>query len=248
MQENKGNIFSGIAGALIGGFIAAIPWIVAYVFLNLISSLAAILIATGAYTGYKKLNGPVNKSTIWIIGFITLIVVSVANFVIIPLVYLAKDGFALNMTYYKWFFSSDELILGMIKDYVVSIIFAFIGIQSVVRNIRNDRGIDDPASYQNVDAKLADIKSVFSKYHAFDKDNAIPKEMVLSETGNTQLFRSLCAQRVIRRYRGNYYFDERAETDSFYRTRKVLVYAFSVAIIVVAVVFILAVLIIALTE
>ena len=139
MQENKGNIFSGIAGALIGGFIAAIPWIVAYVFLNLISSLAAILIATGAYTGYKKLNGPVNKSTIWIIGFITLIVVSVANFVIIPLVYLAKDGFALNMTYYKWFFSSDELILGMIKDYVVSIIFAFIGIQSVVRNIRNDR-------------------------------------------------------------------------------------------------------------
>ena len=84
--------------------------------------------------------------------------------------------------------------------------------------------------------------------YAFDKENAISKEMVLSETGNTQLFRSLCAQRVIRRYRGNYYFDERAETDSFYRTRKVLVYAFSVAIIVVVVVFILAVLIIALTE
>ena len=43
MQENKGNIVSGIFGALIGGLIAAIPWIAAYVFLNLLSSLAAIL-------------------------------------------------------------------------------------------------------------------------------------------------------------------------------------------------------------
>ena len=160
MQENKGNIFSGIAGALIGGLIAAIPWIVAYVFLNLISSLAAILIASGAYAGYKKLNGPVNKSTIWIIGFITLIVVSVANFVIIPLVYLAKDGFALNMTYYKWFFSSDELILGMIKDYVVSIIFAFIGIQSVVRNIRNDRGIEAEVVYAGENNEQIMIRTV----------------------------------------------------------------------------------------
>ncbi|WP_294562852.1 hypothetical protein [uncultured Traorella sp.] len=248
MQENKGNIVSGIFGALIGGLIAAIPWIAAYVFLNLLSSLAAILIAMGAYAGYKKLNGTVNKGTVWIIGIITLVIVTVANFVIIPLIYLARDGFALNLTYYKWFFSSDELMTGMIKDYVISIIFAFIGVQSIMRNIRSDRGIEDPASYQNVNEGISDIKSVFSKYHAFDKGNAISKEMVLSETGNTQLFRTLCAQRIIRRYRGNYYYDERAETDTFYRTRKVVAYVLSITAIVLVITISLAILIVVLTE
>ena len=160
MQENKGNIVSGIFGALIGGLIAAITWIYSYVFLNLLSSLAYILIAMGAYAGYKKLNGPVNKGTVWIIGIITLIIVTVANFVIIPLIYLARDGFALNLTYYKWFFSSDELMTGMIKDYVISIIFAFIGVQSIMRNIRSDRGIEDPASYQNVNEGMHLIREM----------------------------------------------------------------------------------------
>ena len=72
--------------------------------------------------------------------------------------------------------------------------------------------------------------------------------MVLSETGNTQLFRTLCAQRIIRRYRGNYYYDERAETDTFYRTRKVVAYVLSITAIVLVITISLAILIVVLTE
>ena len=61
MNENK-NYITGILGALAGGFIASIPWILTYVYANMILSLLAVIIAMGALKGYQMCNGKVNKS------------------------------------------------------------------------------------------------------------------------------------------------------------------------------------------
>lgn len=239
MQENKGNYLTGIIGALIGGLIGAIPWIMAYVFLNMILSIAAVFIALCAYAGYKKFNGPKNKGAVWIIVLVSLVVVTIANFVIIPIFYLAKDGFAINMTYYKWFFSSSDLVAAMVKDYLFSILFAVLGIQGVARSIKDEVSTQEDYPRKNTEP-LAKIKHIFSKYNALDRENAIPKEAVLNEldaANPKSIFQTYCSQRIIRKYKGNYYFDERAETDSSYRLKQIVIYTLKVFLIVFAVTF-----------
>ena len=52
----------GALGALIGAFVASIPWILMYLYGNMILSALAIIIAIGALKGYQILKGPIDKS------------------------------------------------------------------------------------------------------------------------------------------------------------------------------------------
>ena len=52
-NEVKNNYFIGIIGALIGAFIGAIPWILMYVFANMMYAILAILIVICSFYGYK---------------------------------------------------------------------------------------------------------------------------------------------------------------------------------------------------
>ena len=45
--------FKGILGALLGGIVASIPWILVYVYANMIYSILAVIIAMGALKGYQ---------------------------------------------------------------------------------------------------------------------------------------------------------------------------------------------------
>ena len=47
--KKQGNYLTGIIGATIGGFIATIPWVLAYVYGNMMLSLLAVLIAAGEF-------------------------------------------------------------------------------------------------------------------------------------------------------------------------------------------------------
>ena len=51
METNK-KYLPGIIGALLGGLIASIPWILMYVYGEMMLSLLAIIIALGALKGY----------------------------------------------------------------------------------------------------------------------------------------------------------------------------------------------------
>ena len=83
-ENSKGNYITGIIGSIIGGAIAAIPWVVVYVKCNMILSVLAILIALGALKGYEIFKGKVTKALKPIVIIVTLLIVIIANLLVIP--------------------------------------------------------------------------------------------------------------------------------------------------------------------
>ena len=51
--SSKGSYLTGILGAIVGGAIATIPWILVYVYGEMMFSILAALIAAGELYGYK---------------------------------------------------------------------------------------------------------------------------------------------------------------------------------------------------
>ena len=67
MEDNvkkEGSYLTGIIGAIIGGAIATIPWVLAYVYGNVMLSLLAVLIGAGEFYGYKIFRGKIDKKLI----------------------------------------------------------------------------------------------------------------------------------------------------------------------------------------
>ena len=60
MEEKERGYLIGIIGALIGGLIATIPWILCYVYANMIYSLLAIIVAIASLTNVSLAN-PTNS-------------------------------------------------------------------------------------------------------------------------------------------------------------------------------------------
>ncbi len=73
MEKNyKENYVLGILGSLIGAIIATIPWVLMYIYGKAILSALAILVAFGAFYGYKLCHGPINKKLLIIIVLVSV--------------------------------------------------------------------------------------------------------------------------------------------------------------------------------
>ncbi len=128
----------GIIGGIIGGFVASIPWILMYVYGNMILSILAFIIAFGVNYGYRLLKGEVNKHLPLIISITSIAIVVVVTLVIIPLLLLQKEGFAANMKNLQILYNSSEYVGAITKDLVISVLFTFLGISGIVRQIKQE--------------------------------------------------------------------------------------------------------------
>ena len=232
----------GIVGALLGGFIFTIPWILLYVYGQMLFSILAAFIAFGALLGYKKFGGIVDKKTPVIIVVVSLIVIVVTTLIIIPLCLLYRDGYIASWHNLEFIYNNDQQFKsGIIRDLVVSIFFTILGISGVISKLKQEV---DPnyVSTQNVNlannqANIEKVKNAFLKYHAMDKFSATSKENILREIDNdTKVFNQLKMQQIIKKYRGNYYFSEKAEKSLLYRFVILYVKIMAVIIILVALV------------
>ena len=174
----KKNYFTGILGALIGGIIASIPWIVVYVYLNFIYSFLAFLVAMGALYGYQLFKGKVDKKLPVIITIVSLVSITIATLVIIPSLLIVKEGAALTIDNLKYLYSSSEFVGAIIKDYVVSIIFTFLGISSVIKNLafQTSQNVDNIKININNNSKKE--RELLKKF--FIDNNALSKESAIS--------------------------------------------------------------------
>lgn len=96
-----------------------------YLFGNMILSPLATLIAAGAIFGYKLFKGEYFKQLPIFISVISVIIVTLDNLVVIPLIELKQSGYIVSFK------------TAIIKDYVISLIFTILGISGVIKNLKN---------------------------------------------------------------------------------------------------------------
>lgn len=246
-MKEKGNYISGIIGALFGSLVASIPWILMYVYGGMILSLLAIIIALGALKGYQLFKGKVDGKLPIIIIISSVIAVTVSTLLIIPLLLLAKEGLDVTIANLQNLYTYDKFCDALIKDYVISLLFTFLGIGGIVANIKKQiyEGKTDNikviASNSKDKETINSIKEVFIKLNALDKYSAVSKDVILNEIKNEDkiYFDRLKMQQIILKYRGNYYFSEKNEKSLMRRFLRLYLKILLVLILLFVLIFII---------
>lgn len=188
METN--NYIKGILGAIIGGILFSLPWILVYVYANYILSVLATIIAFGALKFYKIFGGKVTKKTSIIIALASILSITIATFIIIPFWLVAKEGYGFNAEYVGLLYNSSEFVSSIIRDYIVSILFTILGISGVIANINKEAYTKDVKDGNESKTYVDDLpfeqqvkylEEIYSKYNAFDKKSAVPESVILDE-------------------------------------------------------------------
>ena len=130
--------FMGIIGALLGAFVATIPWILLYIYGNMMLSILAFVIGYGALYGYKLFHGVVDKNTSWIITIVQLISVTIATLVVIPLWILHDNGYVISFENLSNLYTMSAFKSAILRDFVISIVFTLLGISGVISKIKQE--------------------------------------------------------------------------------------------------------------
>lgn len=228
----------GILGALLGGFIFTIPWILVYIFGNMLFSILAAFIAYGVLMGYKKLGGEVNINTPKLVTIISIVVIMVTTLIIIPLCLLYKEGFVVSIHNLQVIYDYPEFRSAIIRDLIISVVFTILGISGVVNKLKSEVDPNFNTNKQNNNSEdISTVKAAFIKYNAMDKYNATSKENILREINNNiSLFNRLKLQQIIKKSNGNYYFSEKAEKSVLHRFATLYLKVLAIMLIIMALV------------
>lgn len=200
----------GIIGSLIGGLIASLPWVLMYVYGEMIWSMLAIIIAIGALKGYQIFKGPNDKGLPWIIGIVTLVSVVISTLVFIPFLSMAKEGLEVSMFNFRLLYRYEPFVEAITKDLIWSIFFAILGISGIVGNLKRQiaNGETVTGIATRYDEYTSHFEPVFAKYNALDKNTTLTKEQVLNELDLVDKeihFDRLVRERIIRKTSNGYY-------------------------------------------
>ena len=136
IKTNKDSYVTGIIGAVIGGAIGAIPWVLAYVYGGMMLSILAALIAAGEFYGYKLAKGKMKKSLPVIIMVLAIVIVTIATLIIIPVLLMNKEGIKVSLLNLEILYLNSEFSAAIMKDYVISVIFTILGASIITSNIK----------------------------------------------------------------------------------------------------------------
>ena len=257
MKENKkasGNYFTGIIGAIIGGAIGAVPWIIAYIYGNMMIALLAILIAGGAYYGYKICKGKITKKVTIIITIISIIIVALVTLLIIPVILIHTEGMNTNLATIQYLYQDEEFTSGIIRDTLIAIIFTAVGVAVVNSSIKKDleEGVTNKEQTPEEFAKekqeaINKIKPIFEKYNAVTKEHTIDKieleaELELNKI-DKKLLTTLQSVEIVKKEKGKFYYN--AENENKEITPKKKMSKSNIIAIVITVIAIIAVVAIA---
>ena len=234
-EEVKNNYVLGALGALVGAFIGAIPWILMYVFGNMMYSLLAILIVLCSFYGYKLTKAKIDKKVPVILSIASFISITVTMFVIIPMCLMAKEGMPISMEDFVTLYQYDEFTSAMIQDYIVALLFCLVVIGGIVYNLnkqikegKESKDIkllsNDVSNGVFSNEDIEKVKAVFEKSDAMTKNHTISKELVMEELYKefdeqkaNGIFNYLKAQRIIKKKSRQYYFSEKAQKSTWHR-------------------------------
>lgn len=134
--QKEGNYFQGILGAILGGLIASIPWIIMYVCLEMLWSFMALIIGYGAFTGYKTFKGKMDIKVPYIIGIVSILVVVFVTLYIIPCLLIIKEGITPTSEVISFLYSNAEFKSAIIQDLVIALLFTFLGVSGIFKTLK----------------------------------------------------------------------------------------------------------------
>ena len=246
-KEVKRSYLTGTIGAIIGGVIAAIPWVLTYVYGDIMLSLLALIIGAGEFYGYKICKGKMTEKLPTIIMIIAIVIVIIATLLVIPLMLLQKNGMTANFEGMKNLYSYSEFTNALIRDLVISIVFTALGAgvvaSTVKKQIMNDvEDIKLDFSNKDEQQKLKEdsikaIKPIFEKYNATNKENTMTKEEVLAELegqGGKIYFSFLKNSDIIKKTKGKYFYCEENEDKIHKNKANIIIWLFIVLLLIAA--------------
>ncbi len=236
MEEKiKKRYVIGTLGALLGAFIGSIPWILAYIFGDVIYAILSIVIVIGAFYGYKITKAKIDKKLPVILSIVSFIAISVTMLIIIPIILMNKSEIPLTFEYFTTLYQTKEISSAIIQDYIVSILFCFVVIGGIIVNLNKQikHGVAEKdikivtQSVENDRFSREDIekaRDVFEKNDALSKKHTITKELIVEElqkefgtVKGSQIFDYLKVEGVIKKRANKYYFSEKAQRSPYYR-------------------------------
>ena len=232
-EKAKGSYITGIIGALIGGIIATIPWILVYVYGQMMFSILAALIAFGEYYGYKIARGKVNKKLPVILMVMALVIVSITTLVVIPGLLIHNEGIAVTTENIQRLYQNSEFSTAIVKDFVISFIFTILGASIVTSNVKRklsnneEDGKDSSKNTTQINeiqkAAIELLKPIFTKYEATTQEKAMLKDEVIAEIEDKRKakysFSYLKQLGIIKKYKGKFYYVEDAENNTIGSTK-----------------------------
>lgn len=249
-EETNGNYFTGIIGAVIGGAIGAVPWIIAYIYGNMMIALLAILIAGGAYYGYKICKGKMTKKVTLIITIISIIIVAIVSLLIIPAILIHTEGMNTNWATIEYLYQDEEFTSGIIRDTFIAIVFTAVGVAVINSSIKKDleEGVANKEQTPEEFAKekqeaISKIKPIFEKYNAVSKEHTIDKieleaELELNNI-DKKLLTTLQSVEIVKKEKGKFYYNSENENKEIIPKKKMS--KSNIIAIIVAVIAIIAV-------
>lgn len=125
--NEKKNYLSGFCGALIGGIICTIPWILVQAFSNRIAPVLALFIGLGSYKTYTFFKGKLGPLTKWIVALCAVISVFLAQAGTIITVLIQSN---IPVTYTNWgiLMQQPDFIKLLRSNILLGTLMAFLGI------------------------------------------------------------------------------------------------------------------------
>lgn len=134
--ENNNGYILGILGAVLGGLVASLPWIIMYVYLEMMWSFMAFLIGYGAFLGYKLFKGKMDIKVPYIIGIISLVVIIFTTLYVIPSLLVIKEGVTPSFEVLKLLYSNSEFAGAIIQDLIFAVLFTVLGVSGIFKTLK----------------------------------------------------------------------------------------------------------------
>ncbi len=223
----QGSYITGTIGAIIGGAIASLPWVLVYVYGNMIVAILAVLIALGAFYGYKIAKGKMGKGLPAIIAIVSVGIIVLLTTIICPLVILADLGVEPSFETIQRVYEDEKMASAIMQDALVSIAFTIIGIAGTIKSMRmqikaGSKDIkfseqplsDDYKKY--VKEQAEETKKAFDSLGALNSENTAEKKEIINELVMTHNvierkakanFQLLYNNGIIKKVKGKYYYD-----------------------------------------
>ncbi len=226
-KKEKSNYLLGTIGALIGGLIATIPWILTYVYGNMMLSILAVVIAIGEFYGYKLFKGKITKKVSIIIMILAVLIVIFTSLVSIPTFLLMEEGVNVSANNIKMLYDDEDFMQALMKDTGVAVLFTILGASVITENIKkqikngNGEELDLTNKGEREQIKkesIEKIKPIFKKFNAFTEEHGILKDELNAEINEkdkkeelNQALNILKSYKIVKKAKGKYYYSEEAE-------------------------------------